>query len=373
MVDIAEIKVIAGDGGDGIVAFRREKNIAKGGPNGGDGGKGGSVFLLADHNLATLIDFHTKPVFRAQKGASGGKNNKTGISGEDVYIRVPLGTLVYVQENATDTLIGDLIEPGQVLLVAQGGVGGKGNSRFKSSTNRTPRQFTRGTPGEFKKLRLEIKVLADVGLIGMPNAGKSTLINQLTPARAKIGSYPFTTLTPNLGICMLPGDKSVAIADIPGLIQGASTGKGLGGDFLRHVERTRLLVHIIDPLTANLEDSLVATSLARYKLIRQELLAYGGDLISKKELIAINKVDITEVAGAVPSIIKAFEKEHLKALPISAATGQGITTLKNEIAFWLEKIPATPKFEVVTPVKFYTINNLPNTRHLFKEPAVLEG
>ena len=260
MVDVVEIKIKAGDGGDGKVSFRREKFIPKGGPDGGDGGNGGSVYFVADNNMSTLTDFRSKRIYEAEDGNSGDIKGMTGKSGDELFIKVPVGTLVYEIEpdddgdSGREVLIGDLVEVGQNFLVSKGGLGGKGNINFKSSKNRTPTQYTPGTKGDNKKIKLEIKLIADVGLVGAPNAGKSTLLNRLTNTNVKVANYPFTTLTPNLGIYKFGKDENIVMADIPGLIEGASKGKGLGDDFLRHVERTRILVHLIDPLDGESEN-----------------------------------------------------------------------------------------------------------------------
>ncbi len=365
LVDTANIKVKAGDGGDGQVSFRREKHIAKGGPDGGDGGKGGNVYFVADHNLATLLDFRSKPFYEAGDGERGGSRNKTGGDGEDLKIKVPTGTLIYEAREEEEILVGDLVEPGQTLLIAEGGRGGKGNAQFKSSINRTPRQYTPGEAGEEKNLRLEIKLIADVGLIGMPNAGKSTLINQLTAARAKTASYPFTTLSPNLGICRLRSGESIIIADIPGLIQGASEGKGLGDDFLRHVERTRLLAHLIDPLGKDMEEDLVGTSWDSYVTIRKELEDYSEDLIDKEEIVVINKIDITEISQAFKNIKERFLQEGIEVLGISAATGEGVDKLKEKFMQILPSLPEKKIFQAEPVVKTYNIRNLPNRRIVF--------
>ena len=324
MIDVADIKAKAGNGGDGTVSFRREKFIAKGGPDGGDGGHGGSIYFVADMNLATLMDYRSKPVREAENGTPGGKKKMFGVSGKDLYIKLPVGTLIY----EGDTLVGDLHEDKQELLIARGGVGGKGNTHFKSSTNQTPLQYTKGILGEEKDLRLELKLLADVGLIGFPNAGKSTLINKLSNANAKVASYPFTTLTPNLGAVKLKNNQEIVVADLPGLISGAALGKGLGDEFLRHVERTRVLVHLIDPMDGVTDVSeLVANAKKKYDEIRQELHEYSEDLIKKPEIIVINKLDITEIKENSDAIFGLFKKDNLNTIAISAVTGEGIDQL----------------------------------------------
>ena len=269
-VDEATIKVEAGRGGNGCLSFRREKYIEKGGPDGGDGGDGGSIYLVADDALNTLVDFRFQPNYRAEKGEHGKGSDRTGAGGKDLHVRVPLGTSVYDDE--TEAYLGDVSEAGDVLLVARGGKHGLGNVRFKSSTNRAPRQTTPGEPGELRQLRLELKLIADVGLLGMPNAGKSTLISAVSAARPKVADYPFTTLTPNLGVVRLDHEQSFVIADIPGLIEGAADGAGLGVQFLKHLARTRLLLHLVDVAPIDGTDPVencrkIEAELARYSLL----------------------------------------------------------------------------------------------------------
>ena len=367
MIDIANVKIIAGKGGDGIVTFRREKFVPKGGPNGGDGGRGGDVYLVVNGNLTTLMDFRAKAVFKAQAGEPGASNNRHGANGEDLYLEVPSGTLIRLvsKENKEGVVVADLKEQGEIYLIASGGIGGRGNSYFKSSINRTPRQSTPGEPGEEKEIILEVKLIADVGLIGLPNAGKSTLLNALTRANAKIGSYPFTTIEPNLGVMDVPKlKKSIVLADLPGLIEGAAQGKGLGDEFLRHVDRTRLLVHVIDPF---IDDPLES-----YRIIRDELKSYSESLGEKKELVVINKTDTTEVKDKVVEIKKQFAKKKVPVLFVSGATGEGIEELKIKIASEFEKLPQI-KEKVEVEGKKYTMSNLPNKRVVFKgKPLVTD-
>ena len=284
-VDEVTIKTIAGDGGNGVVHFRREKYIPRGGPDGGDGGDGGSVYLLGDNNLNTLVDFRHVRTYTAESGLKGQGRQMTGKSAEDLYIHVPVGTLVY--DDDTQELIGDITAAGQKILVAQGGFHGLGNTRFKSSTNRAPRKCTPGSPGERRELRLELKVLADVGLLGMPNAGKSTFIRAVSSARPKVANYPFTTLYPNLGVVRVDETRSFVIADIPGLIEGASTGAGLGIQFLKHLSRTRLLLHIID--IAPFDGS---NPVDDAKKILTELQNYSKELAEKERWLVLNKADL---------------------------------------------------------------------------------
>ena len=335
-VDVASFEVKAGDGGDGIVSFRREKYVPKGGPDGGNGGDGGHVYAVAKAALSTLYDFTHRHKFEADPGAPGQGALKTGKDGQDITLTVPVGTVIYEHQNPdTDEAklvkIADLHHDGQRVRLAKAGVGGKGNATFKSSRNQAPKEATPGTPGEHKVIVLELKVVADVGLIGLPNAGKSTLLARLTNAKPEIAPYPFTTLSPNLGILEYR-DQRIVLADIPGLIEGAAQGKGLGDDFLRHVERTRILVHLVDPLY---QDPIEA-----YKVIRKELAEYSHNLTEKEEIVAITKLDVTEVHESFESISKRFKDELgiEDVLGISAPTGEGIAALQNRIHTTLMKI-----------------------------------
>jgi len=372
MVDIVEIKIKAGDGGDGKVSFRHEKHLAKGGPDGGDGGNGGSIYFVADNNLSTLIDFRSKSLFKADSGQPGGKKNMTGASAEDFLIKVPVGTLIYElsEDEKKEDLVGDLVEKGQMLLIAKGGHGGRGNYRFRGSVNQTPQQYTQGTKGEEKLVRLEIKLIADVGLVGAPNAGKSTLLNRLTNSNAKVAEYPFTTLTPNLGIHRIESGKNIVFADIPGLIEGASQGKGLGDEFLRHIERTRLLVHLIDPMSGRNKD-LVNNALESYQMIRNELKEYGHDLDTKQSIVVVNKIDVTEVREVLEEIGNRLSILGVEVIGVSSATGEGLSVLLNKISFALENIPRKSSFETKSVVKKYNIDNLPNRRIVFNKGRVI--
>ncbi len=288
LVDEAEITVTAGNGGNGCIAFRREKFIPLGGPNGGDGGNGGDVWLQADENLNTLVDFRHETRFKAQRGENGMGSQMYGKAGEDKVITVPVGTVVHNVD--TDEVIGDLTEHGQRLLVANGGRGGLGNMHFKSSVNRTPRRATPGTEGEERTLRLELKLLADVGLLGFPNAGKSTFIRAVSAATPKVADYPFTTLYPNLGVVSVEIGRSFVIADIPGLIEGAADGAGLGSLFLRHVQRTRLLLHLVD--IAPMEGGIEATPAEQVRAIEHELRKYDPAMLEKPRWLVLNKADL---------------------------------------------------------------------------------
>lgn len=328
-VDQAEIQVQAGDGGDGMVAFRREKYVPAGGPAGGNGGRGGDVILRAVPHLQTLLDFKFVHLFKAGSGERGGPKNLTGAAGRDRMIDVPCGTMVY--DAVTDECLGDLTTPGDTLVVAKGGKGGLGNKHFLSNRNRAPERALPGLPGEERQLRLELKLLAEVGIIGLPNAGKSTLISVVSAARPKIADYPFTTLVPNLGVVQHPTGDGTVFADIPGLIAGAHQGTGLGFDFLRHIERTRVLLHLID---ATGEDPLGA-----YQTIQQELVAYGHGLSSRPQVLVLNKIDAADLEQ-VKALQQQLETmtEHA-VLTISAAAHQGLDTLLNTVWQLLEAIP----------------------------------
>ncbi|HBL14584.1 MAG TPA: GTPase ObgE [Cyanobacteria bacterium UBA11162] len=320
-IDQAEIEVEAGKGGDGIVAFRREKYVPAGGPAGGNGGRGGDVILVAATDLQTLLDFKYAHRFQAENGGRGGPNNRTGANGSDRLIQVPCGTVVYDADS--EEILGDLVQSGQQLCVAKGGKGGLGNKHFLSNRNRAPDYALPGLPGEVKHLRLELKLLAEVGIIGLPNAGKSTLISAISSARPKIADYPFTTLIPNLGVVRKPTGDGTVFADIPGLIEGAHLGTGLGHDFLRHIERTRLLLHLID---ATADDPI-----ANYQTIQEELHAYGRGLVERPQIIALNKIDAVD-SETIDRL--ATELNHLTQVPvfqISAVARMGLDELLQKI------------------------------------------
>ena len=316
-IDQARIAVRAGRGGDGISAFRREKYVPAGGPSGGDGGRGGDVVLEADSNLQTLLDFKYKRLFEANDGRRGGPNKSTGASADDLVIRVPCGT--EVRNLDSGLLLGDLIDPGERLLLAKGGKGGLGNAHYLSNRNRAPEKFTEGKDGEECELELQLKLLAEVGLVGLPNAGKSTLISVLSAARPKIANYPFTTLVPNLGVVRRPSGDGTVFADIPGLIEGAADGAGLDHDFLRHIERTRLLIHLVD---GSSDDPL-----ADAQVLLGELEAYGHGLMERPRLMVLSKCELLE-----PERVESLQAELSQALeqavlPISAVTNSGLDAL----------------------------------------------
>ncbi|MCW8933145.1 MAG: Obg family GTPase CgtA [Gammaproteobacteria bacterium] len=331
-VDETKIRVIAGDGGNGTVSFRREKFIPRGGPDGGDGGDGGSVFLVGSHDLNTLSDFRTVRTYTARPGTKGSGRNMTGKKGEDLFVRVPNGTLVY-DEN-TGELIGDITEHDQTLLVAQGGFHGLGNTRFKSSVNRTPRQSTDGSPGERRELRLELKVLADVGLLGLPNAGKSTLIRAVSHATPKVANYPFTTLHPNLGVVDVGESQSFVIADIPGLIEGAAEGAGLGIQFLKHLSRTRILLHVIDIAPYDQIDPVESAN-----IILHELEKYNPAMLDEPRWLVLNKIDLLpeEEANAVCDDIIQRLNWKGPSYRVSAVGKTGTQALIFDIMTYLEE------------------------------------
>tara|TARA_Y100000758_G_scaffold143727_1_gene101939 strand:- start:66 stop:1052 length:987 start_codon:yes stop_codon:yes gene_type:complete len=316
-LDQVKIHVKAGDGGTGSSSFRREKFIEFGGPDGGDGGDGGSVILSAEENLNTLIDFRFQQHFKAEKGQNGMGKKKTGRNGKDLILKVPIGTQIFEEDN--NTLIEDLRKVGQKIIIAQGGKKGLGNVRFKSSTNRAPRKKTDGSEGESFWIWLQLKVIADIGIIGMPNAGKSSLLSVLTKAKPKIANYPFTTINPNLGVTSY-SDKEITIADIPGLIEGAHEGVGLGDKFLRHIERCKSLIHLID-ITEN-------DILENYLKIRKELSKYSNGLLKKKEIIVFNKIDIMNVNEINEKINYFRKKTKKKIYKISVAQNKGLLTLR---------------------------------------------
>ena len=337
-IDEAKIYVKAGDGGNGIATFRREKYIPMGGPNGGDGGKGGSVWLVADEGINTLIDFRHQRSFHAKRGENGAGRQMTGAHGADETIRVPVGTVVINVD--TDEVIGDLTAHGQRLLVATGGHGGKGNIHFKSSTNRSPRRAIPGEPGEERTIRLELKLLADVGLLGFPNAGKSTFIRAVSAAKPRVADYPFTTLHPNLGVVRVERDRSFVVADIPGLIEGASEGAGLGIQFLKHVMRTRLLLHLVDLAPA---DEAIDPA-AQVKAIEKELKQFEPALLERPRWLVFNKADLLPPEERESRARAIVRKLRWKGpwFVVSAATGEGTRDICLRAMALLDELRATP-------------------------------
>lgn len=330
-VDEAKIHVKAGDGGNGCVSFRRERFIPRGGPNGGDGGKGGDVILQADAQLTTLLDLTYPKQLRAQKGNHGKGKDQTGKNGENLIIRVPVGTLV--RDDQTEEVMQDLLFDGQQFVAAGGGRGGRGNARFATSTLRAPRHAEKGEKGQEYTLRLELKLLADVGLIGYPNVGKSTLLSRISSARPKIADYPFTTLVPNLGVVTREEHPPFVVADIPGLIEGASKGAGLGLTFLRHVERTRLLIHLLDISEGPSRDAV-----KDFHALNHELKAYHPSLQEKTQLVALNKIDLPSVQERAKGIKNQFEKMGHQLYFISGQTGEGMEELIEVVSRALESI-----------------------------------
>jgi len=328
-VDEARIHVKAGDGGNGCVSFRRERFVPRGGPNGGDGGKGGDVILQADARLSTLLDLTYPKQFLAPKGIHGKGKDQAGRNGEDLIIRVPTGTLV--RDDQTGEALQDFLFDGQRFVVAQGGRGGRGNARFATATNRAPRRAEKGEKGQEGWLRLELKLHADVGLMGYPNVGKSTLLSQISSARPKIADYPFTTLVPNLGVVMREEHRPFVVADIPGLIEGASHGAGLGLTFLRHVERTRLLVHLLD-----ISEGPSRNPIRDFQALSQELNAYHPSLPQKTQIIALNKIDLPSVREKAVDLQIQFEKMGYHLFLISGKTGEGVEGLMEEVSQKLE-------------------------------------
>ncbi len=343
-IDEVAIRVQAGAGGNGAVAFRREKFVPKGGPSGGDGGDGGSVILEVDEGLSTLLDFRYKSEFLAPSGQSGANKDRYGRGGEDVVLRVPPGTQVF--DDASGELLGDLQTHGQRFVAAQGGRGGRGNMHFATPTDRAPRRAEPGTPGEERAIRLELKLLADVGLLGFPNVGKSSLIARISAARPKIADYPFTTLVPNLGTVGLSGERSFVVADIPGLIEGAHAGAGLGDRFLRHLERTRLLVHLLDPSTlawAEASEGTDRTPLKDFDATNRELALYDAELAARPQIVVFNKIDLPEVRKRLATLKRPFARRGIEVHAISAATGEGVPALLE--AVWR----ALPRREAAAP------------------------
>jgi GTPase len=344
-IDEATIKVYAGDGGNGIATFRREKYEPMGGPNGGDGGKGGSVYAIADRNINTLVDYRYTRTFRAQRGENGGSSECYGAKGNDCILRVPVGTVI--SDKATGQVICDLAEHDQKVLLAKGGANGLGNVHFKSSVNRSPRQCTKGEPGESFELYLELKVLADVGLLGMPNAGKSTFIRSVSAAKPKVADYPFTTLHPNLGVVRVDANRSFVIADIPGLIEGAAEGAGLGVQFLRHLARTSLLLHLVD--VAPFDEA--TDPVAEAKAIVNELKKYDEELYNKPRWLVLNKIDMVEDAKkTVADFVKAYGWKG-RVFAISAINGMGCKELTYAVMEHLDAVKLEKENEPIIAIQ----------------------
>jgi GTP-binding protein len=324
-IDEVRILVKAGDGGNGCLAFRREKYVPRGGPSGGDGGRGGDVILIASEHANTLLQFRFNPEHKAERGRHGEGSNRTGADGASKEVQVPVGTIVY--DDATGERLHDFTIPGETFLVARGGKGGRGNARFATSTHQAPTEHEPGRLGDEKRLRLELKLLADVGLVGFPNAGKSTLISRISAARPKIADYPFTTLEPNLGVVQLPNFRSFVVADIPGLIEGAHQGAGLGIQFLRHVERTRLLVHLVD-----VSDGTGRDPARDFDIIMQELASFSVDLAKKPMILVASKIDAAQDPDRIAELRNLARERRLDLYEISSVTGEGIEPLKFAMA-----------------------------------------
>lgn len=324
-IDEVTITVKAGDGGGGCVSFRREKFIPRGGPDGGDGGKGGDVSVEVSAGLSTLLDLRHRPHLKAGRGGHGMGKNRHGANGKELVVRVPAGTVV--KDFDTGDVLADLTKPGERVVLLKGGRGGQGNARFATSTHKAPKFAQPGEPGEERKLRLELKLLADVGLFGFPSVGKSSFIAKVSAARPKIGDYPFTTLTPNLGVVHYKNYRTFVIADIPGLIEGAHRGAGLGHRFLKHVERTDLLLHFIDISRMPEVDPV-----KQYEALNRELDLFSEELVKKRQIVVVNKIDLPMVRENLPHVIKHFAEKDIKVFPISAVTGEGIEPLLDEIA-----------------------------------------
>ena len=334
-VDEARITVKAGRGGDGCCSFRREMFVPRGGPDGGDGGNGGNVIFTASRRLTTLLDFRYQRHYEAEAGRPGSGSNCTGRRGESVIVTLPVGTVIY--DDCTGEVLADLIADGERVVIAHGGKGGRGNSHFSTSTNRVPTHFEEGIEGEERAIRLELKLLADVGLVGFPNAGKSTLIAAISAARPKIADYPFTTLVPNLGVVRYGEDRSFVVADIPGLIEGAHEGKGLGIQFLRHIDRTSLLLHLIDVSEWAAEDPA-----ASFDVMRNELASYDPTLVKRPFAVVATKVDAAG-DGAKLELLQAYcKRRHIRCLPVSAATREGLSELVTFAGQWVEQLRTTP-------------------------------
>src|SRR5947199_2304351 len=346
-IDEAKIRVKAGDGGNGCMAFRREKFVPRGGPSGGDGGKGGDVIMESSERHNTLVHFRFNPEYKAERGRHGEGSNKTGREGVDVLLKVPVGTIVYDADSGEK--VHDFSHADERIVIARGGRGGRGNAQFKTSTHQAPREHEDGKPGEERTLRLELKLLADVGLVGYPNAGKSTLISRISAARPKIADYPFTTLEPNLGVVTIgemPDQESYVVADIPGLIEGAHEGHGLGIQFLRHIERTRLLAHMIDVSDASGRPDPVAD----FKVIMGELKSFGADLEKKPMIVVASKIDVAN-PEKLAKLAKHCKKLKLKMYEISAVTGRGIPELKYALGKMVAEIRAGSYAAEHTPAK----------------------
>jgi len=366
-IDSAKIYIKAGDGGNGAVSFHREKYIAKGGPDGGDGGKGGDVIFVADEGMRTLQDFRYKRKYRAESGQNGGAGNCSGRGAEDLIIRVPVGTLI--KEEETGRIIADLVTPGKKVVVARGGKGGAGNQHFATPTRQVPNFAKSGDPGEEYHALLELKLLADVGLIGFPNVGKSTILSMVSAAEPKIANYHFTTIEPNLGVVSIDEGKSFVLADIPGLIEGAHEGTGLGHQFLRHVERTRMLIHVVDISGSEDRDPI-----NDFDIINSELKQYNPKLFEKPQVVAANKMDVTGAEDKLRTFTEELESKGYKVFPVSAATNKGLKELFYYVSRQLDEIPDTIMSDNLEDEVVYTADEEePFQIHKENEVFVVEG
>lgn len=356
-VDRVEIVVRSGKGGDGVVHFRREKYVPRGGPDGGDGGRGGDVVFEVAANMGSLEPYQYETHFNAQDGAPGGGSRRSGKSGEALVLSVPPGTVIY--DRQTGALLADLVQPGERFVAAKGGEGGAGNARFATPSRQSPRIAFKGGPGERRELTLELRIIADVGVIGKPNAGKSSLLAALTKARPKIGDYPFTTLTPNLGVATLPDDSRAVIADVPGLMEGAHSGSGLGLEFLRHIQRCKVLLHVLDGLSDD--------PLRDYRVINEEMRVYDVSLLGKPQLVVFNKMDLEEVRARWGTVERTFSEAGVQLLPVSAASEMNLDRILNELQAMLEAVPqpvgtaeALPVYKPAGDEDAFSIERLPN-------------
>lgn len=330
-IDEVTIDVLAGDGGNGCVSFRREKFVPRGGPNGGDGGDGGSVIFLGDKNMRTLLEMKVQKTYKAERGQHGMGKNLYGKKGERRIIRLPLGTVIYNDD--TGVILGDILEHGQEIIAARGGKGGRGNAHFATSTHQAPREFEHGGKGDKRRLRLELKLMADVGLVGLPNAGKSTLLRKISRARPKVAAYPFTTLVPNLGVVSYGDYSSFVMADLPGLIEGASQGAGLGHQFLRHIERTRVLLFLLDASGTSWPDAYSA-----YRILRTEIEKHNPELLQREAIVALNKTDMIHDKSAGESQREKFQREGVSVMLISALKGQGLKELIHDLGHKIDQV-----------------------------------
>jgi len=353
-IDEAEIIAQSGKGGNGAVHFRREKYVPHGGPDGGDGGRGGNVILLVDSHLNTLYAFRHQTRFKASDGKNGAKQNMTGASAEDLIVPVPAGTVVF--DAQSERVLGDLLDPDQQLVIAHGGRGGRGNARFSTSRNQVPRIAEKGEPGELLKIRMELKLIADIGIVGVPNAGKSTFLSVVTNAKPKIADYPFTTLEPNLGVAELDADNTLVLADIPGLIEGAHQGIGLGHSFLRHIQRTRVLIHLLDGLA---EDPVVD-----YGQINSELALFDPALERKPQVVVLNKMDLPDVSDRWPTVKSELAERGVTAQAISAITGEGVRELLYRAA---ELLDETEPIQESEQLPLYTVADDPREFKIKRE------